>query len=461
MIARTGIVLAALAATALPRAAAADAVVRLANGPYTTGITDTSVEIRFEFAAAAPARVELRSGAPGAKAVEIPDASPATMHVVVADHLAPSTTYSYVVRAGAGAVADGRFTTAPAAGSHDPVRFIAYGDNRTAPDVHAAVVQAIRQVPSDFLVNTGDMVADGGDPADWRAFFSIEAPLLRERPLLVAVGNHELRNDSAGDSFVRYFGFPGGTPAAPRLYGTVRTGMARFFFLNAWHDWRSGEEREWLTHALDAADGEADLVWRIAVVHQAPWSVGPHGPNRNLVEAGVPALLAAHKVDLMLAGHDHIYDRGDAGRVKYVLTGGGGAPLYDIAQQDPTSRKAEASFHFVEIAARDDALQIVAHRVDGSLIETCGFPKGKPWDCDPPPKAEVPALPFDPPRGSAAAPRTDSRCACGVVGRGANETVGRGAAANETVRRSATHLPWALAALIAMGAAMRRARRRG
>jgi hypothetical protein len=434
------IVLAALAATALPQAVAADTGVRLANGPYTTGIADTSMEIRFELAAAAPARVEVRSGSPGAKAAEIADASPSTMHVLVANHLAPSTTYSYVVRAGAAAVGEGRFTTAPGQGSHDPIRFVAYGDDRSSPDVHAAVVQAIRQIPSDFLVNTGDMVADGGDPEDWRSFFSIEAPLLRERPLLVAVGNHELRNDSAGGTFARYFGFPSGVLAAPRLYGTVRTGIVRFFFLNAWHDWRFGEEREWLTHALDAADGEADLVWRIAVVHQAPWSVGPHGPNRNLVEAGVPALLAAHKVDLVLGGHDHIYDRGDAGRVKYIVTGGGGAPLYDIQQPDPTSRKAEASFHFVEIAARDDALQIIAHRVDGSLIERCGLPKGKPWDCDPPPKvneAPAPSPPVDEP------PRTVSRCACGIVGYGA------------------THLPWVLALLLAATAATRRARRRG
>jgi hypothetical protein len=434
--------LATLAAFAVEARAAADSGNRVAVGPYTTGVADTSAEIRFELGVAAPAKVEVRvTGDAGTKATEIVDAAPSAMHVVVANHLAPATAYSYVVRVGAAAVGDGRFTTAPAPDSREAVHFIAYGDDRSAPDAHAAVVQAMRQVPADFLVNTGDMVADGGSADDWRAFFSIEAPLLHDRPLLVAIGNHELHNDSAGDNFARYFGFGGG-PAPPRLYGTIRTGMVRFFFLNAWHDWRSGEERDWLERALAAADGEAHLVWRIAVVHQAPWSVGPHGPNRNLVEAGVPDLLAVHKVDLLLGGHDHLYDRGDAGRVKYVVTGGGGAPLYDIERQDPTSRKAEAAYHFVEITVREDALQIVAHRADGSLLEKCGLPKGLAWDCDPPPKA-VEAVANPPPvEGAVPAPAAKTaRCGCGVVG-----------------RRSAGW-PWALACGLAFGSAFRRSRR--
>ena len=101
------------------------------------------------------------------------------------------------------------------------------------------------------------------------------------------------------------------------------------------------------------ADAEPGLAWRIVVVHHGPWSARPARPQPAARRRrGVPELLAAHKVDLVFAGHDHIYERGDGGSLKYVVSGGGGAPLYAIAHDAPTTRKAEAAYHFVEVTRR-------------------------------------------------------------------------------------------------------------
>src|SRR5205085_856666 len=60
--ARVGLAVATFAVCAvLARRAAGDSGVRVAVAPYTTGITDSSAEIRFELAAAATAKVEVRS----------------------------------------------------------------------------------------------------------------------------------------------------------------------------------------------------------------------------------------------------------------------------------------------------------------------------------------------------------------------------------------------------------------
>jgi len=274
--------------------------------------------------------------------------------------------------------------------------------------------------PSDFLVNTGDVVANGGDPADWQMFFQIEQPLLRDRSLFLCIGNHELSDDQAGASFARYFGYtdpatPGGVP---QPYGTMRWGSARLFFLNGMHDWHEGAERAWLERELARSDAEPGLVWRIAVVHHSPWSSGPHGSNTKLVDAHVPELLAAHRVDLVLAGHDHIYERGERGGslpLKYVISGGGGAPLYPIEHRQPTTRKAESAYHFVEMTLTRDVLHMVAHRLDGSILESCGFTKGQPWDCDATPKTESSGEALGPtPAG--APPTSSSRCGCVIPG---------------------------------------------
>src|SRR5208283_1336658 len=106
--------------------------------------------------------------------------------------------YSYMIRVDGKIVGQGRFSTATKQASGARLKFLVYGDDRTDATAHAAVVRALAATPSDFLVNTGDMVEDGGRGADWQSFFDVEAPLLRDRPIFVAIGNHELYDDRAG-----------------------------------------------------------------------------------------------------------------------------------------------------------------------------------------------------------------------------------------------------------------------
>jgi hypothetical protein len=436
----------AFCALARPVPAHAISVPHILKGPYLTGLTEERVDIRFELDAAAPASLVVTEETTHAARPALNDDA-GSMHVVHVVGLQPATGYTYEVRVAGAPAAKGRFSTAPRGASDAPARFLVYGDDRSDEEAHAALVRVLRATPSDFLVNTGDIVADGGNAADWQSFFEVEAPLLRERPLFLAIGNHELYNDEAGATFARYFGSSTTTgangasgPAAP--YGTMRWGPARFFFLNGMHDWKGGDERQWLERELARSDDEADVVWRVVVVHHGPWSSGPHGGNDKLLEARVPQLLASHKVDLLLAGHDHIYERGDSGLLKYVISGGGGAPLYPIAHRAPSARKLEPAYHFLEVSAQSDAMKVVAHRVDGTILEECGFRKGTAWDCD---AVEASRPSAGGPTGAGAAGATgpveaSSRCGCKVPGwRGSSEgalaVVALGALATIAVRR--------------------------
>jgi hypothetical protein len=403
----------------LASAATAAGDVRVAKGPYVTSVFDTGAEIRFELDQPSPATVTVvREGDSTSLPRNVESADPAAMHVVRATGLEAATRYGYSVRIGQALVGQGQFATAAAPESLAPVTFIVYGDNRTDPTAHAAIARAVLQVPSAFIVNTGDMVEDGGDADAWQTFFGVEAALLRDRPIFAAVGNHEILDDLAGTNFARYFGFPGaGGPS--RLYGTQRFGLVRFFFLNGMHGWESGEEREWLERALASADAEPGLVWRIAVVHHGPWASGPHGPNANLLDAGIPELLGTHHVDMVVSGHDHIYERGSSDGLKYLVSGGGGAPLYRIDRLLPTSFKAEAAYHFIEISATPANVKIVARRVDGTVLDRCGFAKGEPWDCDPPRAAS----PSDAGVPVTSRPPSRLRCGCEVGSRGVDRWV--------------------------------------
>jgi hypothetical protein len=402
----------ALVGGSAPSSAQGAPPVRLVKGPYLTGLSDSGVDVRFELDSAAPASIEvgLESG-DAATPRTFDDRTASDMHVLRAADLAPATRYAYAVRAGGKVVGGGRFRTAPRPDAGGALRFLVYGDTRSGEVAHAAVARALASSPADFLVNTGDMVEDGGRAEDWQSFFDIESALLRDRALFVAIGNHELYDDRAGANFARYFGFAGrGDP--PRPYGSARIGNIRFFFLNAMHDWGSGEERQWLDRELTSADTEPGLVWRIAVMHQGPWSSGPHGGNTMLRGARVPEMLAAHGIDLIFAGHDHIYERGDSDGLKYVVSGGGGAPLYQVAKQGIFARKDESSYHFVEVATDGRTLGLVARRIDGSVLDQCGFEKGRGWNCDPAPDAGTKTAT----RTAAAAAPSTTRCSCVAPG---------------------------------------------
>jgi 3',5'-cyclic AMP phosphodiesterase CpdA len=426
---------------------------RMVKGPYLTGLSPTGIDVRFELDVDGPAAVEVvKEGAPPGQATHTftdHGALPGerTLHEVHVTGLDPGARYAYLVRAGGAVLGNGHLTTAPdpaalagagpGPGAGAPLHFIVYGDNRSDPSAHAAVVRALAQTPFDFLVNTGDIVEDGGSAQDWQTFFEVEEPILRDHALLLCIGNHELYDDAAGANFARYFGFSssgvGAGGDAPGPYGTMRFGNARFFFLNAMDDFGSGPERAWLERALASADSESGLTWRIAVVHHGPWSSGPHGPNKRLVEARIPELLALHKVDLVLSGHDHIYERGDSGSMKYVISGGGGAPLYRVPEPIGFSRRAEPTYHFVDFTVTRDAVRLVATRVDGSILDKCGFAKDGPWDCDPPP-AGAPATgaalraggAVGSPGDGGGRPSGKSSCGCSAVGSPATTSLALG-----------------------------------
>jgi hypothetical protein len=289
-----------------------------AKGPYLQALGPTGVTLKLELASPGSARVEVSpEGAPaGPPVVSQTSTEAGAFHTLRIDGLAPATAYAYRVSSGT-AVETGRFTTAPPPGEGRPFRFLVYGDSRSDPKTHAAVVRAMEVTPSDFLVNTGDMVAKGNNPADWSELFSIEGHMLRDRCVFVAVGNHELtRGDPRGEAaFLHYFAGEPERQVPERLYSTFRWSSTRFFLLNAMDDW-TGDERAWLFGELDRAAQEPGLAHRVAVMHWGPFSSGHHGNNPALASGEVVDRMRARGVDLILAGHDHAYERGESRGLK-------------------------------------------------------------------------------------------------------------------------------------------------
>src|SRR5579859_2028658 len=128
---------------------------RIAKGPYLTGLSESGVDVRFELEESAPAAIEVRRDSDTVSAARTFRDAPAKLHCVRANDLAPGARYSYTVRVAGNPAANGHFVIPlppPAAGAS--LKFLVYGDDRTDPAAHQAVVRSLQATDSDFLVNT-------------------------------------------------------------------------------------------------------------------------------------------------------------------------------------------------------------------------------------------------------------------------------------------------------------------
>ena len=374
--------LALLALFALP-AARAHAVPRLVKGPYLMDVRTDSIAVLFELSARVPAVVVVRD-ATGTETRVAADA--AVSHEVVLRGLSPATRYTYEVVVegmpqGARSSGRGRFTTAPLPGATTSTRFLVYGDARNDAAAHLRVVRGMREEAADFVLQTGDMVADGTDLADWQELFDATRLLYADLPVFPTLGNHEACTSGKGVAFYRHFVRTPTGPGSEAFY-VFDYGPVRMLVLDSNQSLERGSpQRAWLeSEALRAQETSAP-PHLFAAIHHGPFSSGGHGPNLNIAGTDVEQLLRRAGVELIFEGHDHTFERGDSAGLKYVISGGAGAPLYVTNHELPYQLAFEPSYHFTRVVVDGERVSITAIRKDGSVLDACAFVRGGPWQC--------------------------------------------------------------------------------
>jgi len=260
----------------------------------------------------------------------------------------------------------GRFKTPPEGPA--TFRFVVFGDTRTRHEVHAKVIQAIVKTEPDFVLHTGDLVADGEAVTQWPVFFSIERELLSKSVFFPTPGNHE-----RGAGY--YFEFFQAQPFYSFDWGSVHVTAVNSDYSNAGPTeiarerfW--AEQLRWLEDDLVRAQ-KADL--RFVMTHHPPFSAVKRrqsdAPNR-IARDWVP-LFEKHKVHAVFCGHDHNYQHHLKNGVRYIITGGGGAPLYPTDAPLPgITLKAESIENFVQVEVNGRKARLQAFTPDGRLLDT-------------------------------------------------------------------------------------------
>lgn len=267
--------------------------------------------------------------------------------------LEPDTTYCYALTDDGGALTHpAGFKTAPSATSTAPVRFLALGDSGTGGSDQRALLQQMYTVPYDLIVHAGDLAYSSGTLAQFEdTVFSVYAPLFKHVPFFPVAGNHEYETASAGP-FRDVFALPNNE----RWY-SYDWGRVHFVGLDTEQDYAT--QAAWLDEDL----ARTTQPWKIVYLHKPPYSSGEHGSDTAAREA-FARVFEKHGVQLVLAGHDHHYERmKPQNGVAYVVTGGGGRGTRPASYGNFTAF-AEEVIHFVYVEVGTD--ELVLHAIDGT-----------------------------------------------------------------------------------------------
>ncbi|MBE8520984.1 discoidin domain-containing protein [Amycolatopsis sp. H6(2020)] len=296
--------------------------------------------------------------------------------------LTPATSYTYAVRArdaaGNTSTVSTPITVKTAAGSAGFV-LAAAGDiaeKCTASSsgcVHPKTAKLVENMAPAAVITMGDNQYDEPTLADfknyydksWGKFKSITRPV---------PGNHESYSGFTG--YDQYFGAIA-KPQGQRYY-SWEMGNWHFIALDSndfvTHDeFAEPPQITWLKQ--DLATNKKGCV--AAYYHHPRWSSGDHGDNTDSIELW--NLMVASKVDLVLNGHDHDYERflpqnadgkADADGPVEIVGGSGGANLYDLSPAHPTTAKLLKTFGVLKLSMTDTSFQTQLIGVDNKVLDS-------------------------------------------------------------------------------------------
>lgn len=208
------------------------------------------------------------------------------------------------------------------------------------------ILAAVEQSDMEFLIHTGDLERPGGGRS-WQRFRERTAGF--SKPLHVVIGNHELRGGTR-EEFTQFFGLPGASYSFDHrdAHFAVADNSGGSF---------SAEVLRWLDDDLARHPrGKDGIAYLIVAMHYPPRTDGifPHGTGRNyeVQSASLLTILRRHRVDLLLASHEHLQQVEEWGGIKVIVSGGAGAPMY------PFQRHGFYRIRLEKGAVREEFLRI-------------------------------------------------------------------------------------------------------
>ena len=258
--------------------------------------------------------------------------------------------------------------------SPDPIHFAVIGDFGVAGQPELDVANLVKSWDPEFIITLGDNNYQTGSASTidqnigqyyhdfiypYTGSYGSGAPVTNL--FFPALGNHDWDTTNA-QPYLDYFTLPGNE----RYYDFVR-GPVHFFVVDS--DSREPDgitststQAIWLQNQLAASTS----VWNVVYLHHPPYSSGSHGSTTALQWN-----YAAWGADVVLAGHEHDYERIFRNGIPYIINGLGGASISSFGTTVSGSQVRYNSDYGAMLVDADE-LQITFQFITrtGALIDT-------------------------------------------------------------------------------------------
>jgi hypothetical protein len=246
------------------------------------------------------------------------------------------------------------------------VRFAVIGDSGTGHkaqyEVGAEMARFHDRFAFDFVLMLGDNLYGTETSADFAKKFEIPyKPLLQAGVKFYAsLGNH----DDPNQRFYKPFNMGG------QRYYSFKNGDAQFFALDS--TYMDPPQLNWLGSELAGSHA----LWKLCYFHQPLYSNARfHGPDTDL-RARLEPVLLKNSVNVVISGHEHVYERlkPQNGIYYFVLGNAGQLRFHDLRPSIDTLKgfDVDRAFMLVEIAGKEFYFQTISRTgetVDAGILQ--------------------------------------------------------------------------------------------
>lgn len=234
------------------------------------------------------------------------------------------------------------------------VRFAVIGDSGTGEKLQYETADRLRlarqQFPFDFVLMLGDNIYGSKTPRDFARKFELPYKALLDQKVsfYASLGNHDVPEEQQYKPFnmngQRYYSF--------------KKGNVRFFALDS--NYMDPDQLKWLTEQLQNSNDE----WKIAFFHHPLYSsASAHGSSLELRGILEP-LFQKYGVQVVLSGHDHVYERMVPQKGIFYFTEGSSGQLRpgDVRGAGFTAKSfdTDCAFMLVEITQNELYFQTIS-----------------------------------------------------------------------------------------------------
>lgn len=211
-------------------------------------------------------------------------------------------------------------------------RFAVIGDYGVASAAEAEVARLVKSFDPEFIVTTGDNNYPSGSASTIDAnigqfyhdyihpYYGKYGAGATENRFFPTLGNHDWYTPNA-QPYLDYFTLPGNE----RYYDIVR-GNVHYIALDSDVNEPDGITSDSVQGRWCEATARASTApFRVVAMHHPPFSSASHGSTKSMQWP-----YRSWGIELVLAGHDHTYERLEIGGATYIVNGLGGQHTYSF-----------------------------------------------------------------------------------------------------------------------------------